>query len=69
MGFVRASSRRCSRWTLGPPRSRRSPRFADYREGLLSALRVRAPLRDGDASVHDLSLQTGRYPARLERTA
>ncbi|HTV19550.1 MAG TPA: ABC transporter ATP-binding protein [Polyangiaceae bacterium] len=55
---------------LGASRSRRSNRFIDYREALLSALGVSAPSPDAGAPPLDSSaLRTGRYSTRLERTA
>jgi sulfonate transport system ATP-binding protein len=55
---------------LGAPRSRRSPRFLDYREALLSALGVGAPSPDNPVSAPSApALWARRYPTRLERTA
>lgn len=55
---------------LGAPRSRRSPRFLDYREALLAALGVSAPIADDEASGPGVSApRSMRFPTRLERTA
>jgi sulfonate transport system ATP-binding protein len=57
-----------TRIDLGERRSRRSPRFLDYREALLAALGVAAS-DTTDTTANSAALRTGRYQTRLERTA